>query len=41
MMAVVRPAGFCLLIFSVGTKRFWQFGLSPVGEPLVNQIKFP
>src|ERR1051325_2447425 len=41
MAAVVWPAGFCLLIFSVGIKRFWQSGLSPLTEPLVNQMKFP
>src|SRR5690349_225069 len=41
MVAVGWPAGFCLSIFSTGTKRFWQFGLIPLDEPLVNQMKFP
>src|SRR5262245_45926363 len=41
MVAVVWPAGFCLLIFSTGIKRFWQLGLIPLDEPLVNQMKFP
>ena len=39
--AVVCPAGFCLLIFSTGISRFWQFGWIPVDEPLVNQILCP
>src|SRR5215831_9167349 len=41
MVALVWPAGFCLSIFSTGIKRFWQFGLIPLFEPLVNQMKFP
>src|SRR5215472_17408648 len=41
MVAVVWPAGFCLSIFSTGINRFWQFGLIPLDEPLVNQMKFP
>src|SRR2546428_2579398 len=41
MVAVVWPGGFCLLIFSTGTKRFWQPALSVLDELLVNQIWCP
>src|SRR5215472_2291454 len=37
----VGPTGFHLSIFSTGIKRFWQFGLIPLVDPLVNQRKFP
>src|SRR5262249_42214997 len=41
MVAVVWPAGFCLLIFSTATRRFWQFSLILLDEPLVNQMWCP
>src|SRR5438477_9548276 len=41
MVAVVWPAGFCLLIFSTGIRRFRQVALSVLDEPFVNHMRFP